>query len=599
MPLTRTATSSLALRVPEVDEVVAFYTRIVGLRVHSALDGGGVRLGWGAGHHVLDLRPGERALELVAFEVAAPGLLDELAGTLGATLDVVDGIRGFEIRDPDGNRLRFHDIVDRAGEQLGDGARRPIRYQHATLATSDLATMLAFYTDRVGFRLSDVMGEEFGWLRSSADHHTLAVVESGGRGLDHFSFDVSGWGDLLTWCDRLSAQGVDVTWVPVATGPATTSSSCSTTPRATTSSCRRSWSSSTTSRRTIRSATGGRCRAASTCGAASSPPSGRRAKGPDMATRTTHDHGDVLLVGSIARLDDDWTVEDVFRRSAAALGDHVTMLPDGELGDRSQWITFIARHTYYGHPDLETRSRHTYDDWLPKGYDDQWRFAVREGVDEIRFERIGYAAEAERSYEIFKRLRDEGAIPDGMRFLVAYPLTESAVRAFVNEPRDYEIIWRAYNDAVRRELEYLGTVIAPEDLAIQWDLARETAMIEKVGFNFDDAELTSLPTDPMERYLQALSELSPSVPEGAWLGLHVCYGSLQHEEGESPDSAHYTPIRDLGTAVEMLNRGVVACRRRVDFVHMPVQLADQRDGHYAPLDGLDVGDARVYLGSST
>ena len=206
-----------------------------------------------------------------------------------------------------------------------------------------------------------------------------------------------------------------------------------------------------------------------------------------MATRTTHDHGDVLLVGSIARLDDDWTVEDVFRRSAAALGDHVTMLPDGELGDRSQWITFIARHTYYGHPDLETRSRHTYDDWLPKGYDDQWRFAVREGVDEIRFERIGYAAEAERSYEIFRRLRDEGAIPEGMRFLVAYPLTESAVRAFVNEPRDYEIIWRAYNDAVRRELEYLGTVIAPEDLAIQWDLARETAMIEKVGFNFDDA----------------------------------------------------------------------------------------------------------------
>ena len=82
---------------------------------------------------------------------------------------------------------------------------------------------------------------------------------------------------------------------------------------------------------------------------------------------TTTDHGDVLLVGSIARLDDDWTVEDVFRRSAAALGTHVSMLPDGELGDRSQWITYIARHVYHGHPDLETRSRHSYDDWIPKG----------------------------------------------------------------------------------------------------------------------------------------------------------------------------------------------------------------------------------------
>ena len=102
--------------------------------------------------------------------------------------------------------------------------------------------------------------------------------------------------------------------------------------------------------------------------------------------------------------------------------------------------------------------------------------------------------------------------------------------------------------------------------------ARDGDDREGRGFNFNDSELTSLPKDPMERYLDALSDLSPSVPEGAWLGLHVCYGSLQHEEGESPDSAHYTPIRDLGTAVEMLNRGVVACGRRVDFVHMPVQL---------------------------
>lgn len=311
---------------------------------------------------------------------------------------------------------------------------------------------------------------------------------------------------------------------------------------------------------------------------------------------TTNDHGDVLLLGSIARPEDDWTVEDVLRSSAAALDGHVSMLPDGELGDRSQWITYIARHVYHGHPDLETRSRHTYDDWMPRGYDDQWRFAVRDGVEAIRFDRIGYADEAKRSYEIFTRLRDEGVIPPGVRFLVAYPLTESAVRAFVDTPRDFEILWRAYNDAVRRELEDLGRSVPPEDLAIQWDLARETAMIENVGFNFDDAGLQTVPKDPMERYLQALAELSPSVPDGAWLGLHVCYGSLQHKEGESPDSAHYTPIRDLGTGVEMLNRGVAACGRRVDFVHMPVQLADQRDGHYAPLDDLDVGDARVYLG---
>ena len=220
MPLTRTATSSLALRVPDIDEVVAFYTRVVGLRVHSELGGGGARLGWGTGHHVLDLLPGERALELVAFEVAAPGLLDELAGTLGAELDVVDGIRGFEIRDPDGNRVRFHDIVDRAGEQLGDGARRPIRYQHVTLATSDLATILAFYTDRVGFRLSDMMADGVRLAAQLRDHHTLAVVRVRRPGA----------GPLLLRPAELGAtsrrgatgsptQGVDVSWGPGRHGP--------------------------------------------------------------------------------------------------------------------------------------------------------------------------------------------------------------------------------------------------------------------------------------------------------------------------------------------------------------------------------------------
>jgi catechol 2,3-dioxygenase-like lactoylglutathione lyase family enzyme len=219
LALTRTATSYLALRVPDVAAARAFYTRVVGLRVHAELDGGGERLGWGAGHHVLDLLPGEQGLEHLAFEVAAPGLLDELAGALGAQLIDLDGVRGFETRDPDGNRVRFHDVVDRAGEQLGDGARRPVRYQHATLGTANLPAMLDFYVGTVGFRLSDMMGDEFGWMRSSADHHTLAAVASGVQGLDHFSFDVSGWGDLLTWCDRLTAQGVDVTWGPGRHGP--------------------------------------------------------------------------------------------------------------------------------------------------------------------------------------------------------------------------------------------------------------------------------------------------------------------------------------------------------------------------------------------
>jgi len=309
-----------------------------------------------------------------------------------------------------------------------------------------------------------------------------------------------------------------------------------------------------------------------------------------------NDRGKVLLVGSIARPHDRWNVEDVFRRSAAELGEYVRMFPDGELGDRSLWIAWLPRKVYSRHPDVLTTSRHTYDDWLPRGYNDHWKVTVREGVDALTFPELGYAAQAKASFQTFRRLRDEGAIPARGRFLVALPLIESAVRPFVDTARDYELLWQGYRDAIKRETAEIVDAIPHEDLAIQWDLARETAAVEGIEFNFANSELTRVPSDPMERYLEALEQVASDIPDGVWLGLHVCYGALEHKEGESPDTSHYLPIPDLGTAVEMLNRGIRSAGRHVDYVHMPVQLSEKHDAFYAPLDRLDVGDARVYIG---
>jgi hypothetical protein len=334
--------------------------------------------------------------------------------------------------------------------------------------------------------------------------------------------------------------------------------------------------------------------------AAADPAASTERKGAAVTEATTietRDDGLVLLVGSVARPQDGWTVEDVFRNCATALGPYVSMLPDGEIGDRSFWINFIARRVFPGHPDLITTSRHTYEDWIPKGYDDLWRVKVRDGVEELQIEKIGYAEEALNSYEVFSRLKREGVIPEGVRFMVALPLSESATRGFVDTARDYELLWAAYNKALAREIEEIAAAVPHDELSFQWDLARETAAVEGVEFQFPNADLRNVPSDPMERYCSALAELAPAIPEQAWLGLHVCYGSLEHKRGESPDSGHYVPIRDLGTAVEMFNRGIEACGRRVDFLHAPIQFAEGlKDEHYAPLADLDPRGARLYLG---
>ncbi|WP_432854301.1 VOC family protein [Amycolatopsis sp. CA-161197] len=231
--LRRTATSHLGLCVPDVAAAAEFYGRILGLRPHGELPDGGARLGWGSGHHVLDLRPGEPAVDYIAFEVRDEGGLDALEKRLreaGAAVRPLDGdlldeaepgTAGFATTDPDGLTAHFHGPVRRAGEHGADTGRRPVKYQHVTLATGDVARKVAFYTDVCGFRISDQLADgRFAWLRSDRDHHTLAVVASpSDTGLDHYSYDLAEWEDFKTWCDRLTEEGVDVTWGPGRHGP--------------------------------------------------------------------------------------------------------------------------------------------------------------------------------------------------------------------------------------------------------------------------------------------------------------------------------------------------------------------------------------------
>ena len=115
-------------------------------------------------------------------------------------------------------------------------------------------------------------------------------------------------------------------------------------------------------------------------------------------------------------------------------------------------------------------------------------------------------------------------------------------------------------------------------------------MIEKVGFNFRRrrAHVACRRTRwsaTCRRCRGAVARRSRGRVAGPARLLRLAAGRM---EGESPDSAHYTPIRDLRDGGRVLNRGVQSpAAARVDFVHMPVQLArDQRDGHYAPLPTL-------------
>ncbi|UVF76708.1 VOC family protein [Gordonia mangrovi] len=231
--LRHTAVSHIGLQVPDVKGAAEFYSRVLGLVVHEELAGGVLRMGWGLGHHVLDLRPGERALAHYAFEVRDTDGLASIRKRLQESgIGVEDGDASFvdsamgdveiiSTRDPDGNTVQFHSAVWRQGEAAGSTKARPVKYQHITIGSADVPAMAQFFTDVIGFRITDQLVDgKFAWLRSDRDHHSLAVVDVGRAGnIDHYSYDLAEWEDFKAWCDRLTDLEVPVSWGPGRHGP--------------------------------------------------------------------------------------------------------------------------------------------------------------------------------------------------------------------------------------------------------------------------------------------------------------------------------------------------------------------------------------------
>lgn len=76
---------------------------------------------------------------------------------------------------------------------------------------------------------------------------------------------------------------------------------------------------------------------------------------------------------------------------------------------------------------------------------------------------LGYADAAEASYVIFRRLRDEGAVPKGVRFQVSIPTPYASVLGWVTE-EDQQHFFPVYAAAITNEVAEIVRTVDPADL---------------------------------------------------------------------------------------------------------------------------------------
>jgi catechol-2,3-dioxygenase len=216
----------VALRVAELDEAAARWSRQFGFTEAGREDGVAL-LRCAYEPYSLELREGERpGHDHTAFELARDVSLD----AAGAHLDrhgVAWHREGDAIRlaDPEGNGIELRayrpadepwpDIARRTAELPGF---RPRKLGHVNFLTADLPAQRTFYTEVLGMRITDWLGDEGLWLHVNGDHHVMALIEKGTAHFHHFALDLVDWGGLRVAFDHLAQHGRWLSWGPVRHG---------------------------------------------------------------------------------------------------------------------------------------------------------------------------------------------------------------------------------------------------------------------------------------------------------------------------------------------------------------------------------------------
>ena len=127
--------------------------------------------------------------------------------------------RGRGVVDLDG--LARQDVAALAARETPPGLPFAVRkIGHVVLKARDLPRSVAFYTDVLGFKVSDVYPESMMpggmvFMRCNADHHGVALVggmsdEADNTELDHMAFEVATLDEVLRARDHLEMHGVKI-----------------------------------------------------------------------------------------------------------------------------------------------------------------------------------------------------------------------------------------------------------------------------------------------------------------------------------------------------------------------------------------------------
>jgi catechol-2,3-dioxygenase len=85
---------------------------------------------------------------------------------------------------------------------------------HVNYLTEDVKRAEQWYVEKLGFAVTDWIGEEGLWLHINAMHHSTAFLEKGFNHIHHLAFELVDWGEMRVALDHLGKNQRSLVWGP-------------------------------------------------------------------------------------------------------------------------------------------------------------------------------------------------------------------------------------------------------------------------------------------------------------------------------------------------------------------------------------------------
>lgn len=250
------------------------------------------------------------------------------------------------------------------------------------------------------------------------------------------------------------------------------------------------------------------------------------------------------------------------------LGPYLRSLPDGETGERRNWIISIIEQLRT-HPDLALRREGGWSD-----YDDVPRFSVRRGhrlfgatLD------LGHVAAVRDSFPAFEKLR-AGAGRKDLSFQQGVP-SDLDLAMFTLGPVGALRYRRPFTEATLLEVREVARLTGPDTL-FQMEMPAELVLLARAPVS-----ARSLLARLLAR---GVTQLVAGAPTGTRFAVHLCLGDMNNRA--------FGTMADVGPLVLLANAVVDGWPedRPLELVHAPFAAADRPPttdpAFYAPLDRL-------------